>query len=139
MATKSISFRLEPDLVPLVEQHAKTAGQDRSAYLAAIVESHLRGNGNGRPAPSDDLLRRHDQILQVLRTISAESTTLTQAVAQKEREASADFAELGKQLDRLRSDIATLFAAALQSFAGVERNEAISFTQKYMYPANGRG
>jgi len=138
MEKPTLTFRLEPELVPLLDEQAKTVGRPRSAHLAAIIESHLRGNGNGRPAPADDLLRRHDQILQVLRTISAESTTLTQAVAQKEREASTDFAELGKQLDRLRSDIATLFAAALESFAQVERNEAISFTQKYMYPANGR-
>jgi len=138
MEKPTLTCRVEPELVPLLDEQAKTAGRPRSAHLAAIIESHLRGNGNGRPAPSDDFLRRHDQILQVLRTICNESTTLTQAVAQKEREASADFAELGKQIDHLRSDIATLFAAALESFAGVERNDAITFTQKYMYPAPRR-
>jgi hypothetical protein len=73
-------------------------------------------------------------MLQALRAISAETNTLTQIVAQKEREASADFAELGKQIDELRSDIATLFGAALETFAEVEPSEAKAFTQKFMYP-----
>jgi hypothetical protein len=31
-----------------------------------------------------------------------------------------------------------MFAAALESFAGVERNAATAFTQKHMYPAARR-
>ena len=135
MEKPTLTFRLEPDLVPLLDEQAKTVGRPRSAHLAAIIESHLRGNANGRSAPpSDDLLRRHDQTLQALRAISAETNTLTQAVAHKEREASGDFAELGRKIDLLRSDIATLFGAALETFAGIERSDAIAFTQKFMYP-----
>lgn len=138
MATKSISFRLEPDLVPLVEQHAKTAGQDRSAYLANLVESHVRGNGHAQPTPTDEFLARHDQILLVLRSVTAEATKLREAVAHKEREANASFAELGKSITDLRTDIATMFAAALESFARVDPNEAAAFTQMHMYPVARR-
>ena len=137
MEKPSLTFRLEPDLVPVLDDQAKTAGRARSAHLAAIIESHLRGNGNGRGAPpSDQVFRRQDQMLQALRAISAETNTLTQVVAQKEREASADFAELSKQIDQLRADIATLFGAALETYAGVEPRDAIAFTQKFMYPAS---
>lgn len=135
MEKPTLTFRLEPDLAVALDDQAKTAGRARSAHLAAIIESHLRGNGNGRSAPpSDEVFRRQDQMLQALRAISAETNTLTQVVAQKEREASADFAELAKQIDQLRADIATLFGAALESFACVERSDAIAFTQKFMYP-----
>jgi hypothetical protein len=138
MEKPTLTFRLEPDLAAVLDDQAKTAGRARSAHLAAIIESHLCGNGNGRAAPpSDDLLRRQDQMLQALRAISAETNTLTQIVAQKEREASADFAELAKQIDQLRTDIATLFGAALEKFAGVEPNEAVAFTQKFMYAGRG--
>lgn len=137
MAKQTLTFRLEPALVPVLDEQAKTVGRERGTHLAAIIESHLRGNGNGRGAPpSDEVFRRQDQMLQVLRTISAETNTLTQIVAQKEREASADFAELGKQIDELRTDVATLFGAALETFAEVEPSEAKAFTQKFMYPAS---
>jgi hypothetical protein len=138
MATEPVPFRLEPELIALLDGEAESAGRRRAAHVAAIVKAHLRGNGNGQSAPSDEFLRRHDQILQVLRTVANESTMLAKAVGHKESETSRDFADLGKQIDQLRSDIATLFAAALQSFAGVERNDAIAFTQKYMYPAAAR-
>lgn len=138
MEKPSLTFRLEPDLVPVLDEQAKTAGRARAAHLAAIIESHLRDNGNKQPAHSDEFLRRHDQILRVLRTVTAESTTLTQIVAQKERETNASFAELAKHIAELRADIATLFAAALESFAGVEPGEATAFTQRHMYPASHR-
>ena len=56
-------------------------------------------------------------------------------MAQKEREASSDFAALVKQIDQLRTDVATLFGAALETFADVEPSDAIAFTQRHMYPA----
>ena len=113
MERTTLAIRLESDLVKVLDDQAQAAGLTRSAHLAAIIESHLRGNGNGRAAPSsDDVLRRQDQMLQAMRAISAETNTLTQIVAQKEREASADFAELSKQIDQLRADIATKFGAA---------------------------
>jgi hypothetical protein len=131
MEKPTLTFRLEPDLAAALDDQAKTAGRARSAHLAAIIESHLRENGNGRGvSPSDELLR---QMLQTLRAVSAETNTLTQIVAQKEREASADFGELAKQIDQLRTDIATLFGAALEKFAQVEPSEAVAFTQMFMY------
>lgn len=134
MEKPTLTFRLEPDLAAALDDQAKTAGRARSAHLAAIIESHLRGNGNGRAAPhSDEVLRRQDQMFQALRAISAETNTLTQIIAQKEREASTDFAELSKQIDQLRTDIATLFGAALEKFAQVEPSEAVAFTQMFMY------
>ena len=135
MEKSTITFRLEPELVPVLDDQAKTAGRARSAHLAAIIESHLRGNGNGRGAPpSDEVIRRQDQMLQALRAITVESNTLTQIVAQKEREASAEFADMAKQIDELRADIATLFGAALETFAGIDPKDARAFTQKFMYP-----
>jgi hypothetical protein len=154
MATKPLTFRLDPKLVSVLDEQAKIVGRDRATHLTAIVESHLLGNGDGQP--SEESLRRHDQILEKLETISAEAagrhdqtfellqsvsaeaTDLTRAVAQKEREASGSFSDLRKHSKELRADIATLFAAALQSFAGVEEKDAIAFTQKFMYSVNGR-
>jgi hypothetical protein len=72
-------------------------------------------------------------------SIFQELKTLNQILAHKEQEANRDFGERRTQIDQLRTDIATLFGGALQSFAGVEEKLAIAFTQKYMYPAtNGR-
>ena len=113
MEKTTLAIRLESDLVQVLDDQAKTAGLTRSAHLAAIIESKLRGNGSGPgDPPSDDLNRRHHQTLQALRALTAETNTLTQVVAQKDREASADFAELSKQIDQLRADIATKFGAA---------------------------
>jgi hypothetical protein len=110
MEKSTLAIRLESDLVQVLDDQAKTAGLTRSAHLASIIESHLRANGSGRGAsPSDDLRSRHDQTLQALRALSAETSTLTQIVVLKEREASADFTELSKQIDQLRADIATQF------------------------------
>lgn len=135
MEKPTLTFRLEPDLVPVLDEQAKTVGKPRSAHLASIIESHLRRNGH---APkSEDLVQKHDEILQSLRAVSMEASTLTQVIAHKEREASAEAAELGRQIEQLRSDIATLFGAALETFAAVPRGDAIEFTQKYMYPGHG--
>lgn len=147
MATKPLTFRLEPELAAIVDEQAKNAGRDRAAHLAAIVESHLRGNG--QLVPSDEFLQCHEEILRQLRSLSTETETHRQAIsketetlskilAHKEQEASRDNAARVKQIDQLRADIATLFAAALQSFAGVEESAAVTFTQKYMYRSNGR-
>jgi hypothetical protein len=136
MAKEPVPFRLDPELIALLDEQAAAAGRRRGPHISAIIESHLRGNGQA--APSDEFLNRHDQILRELRSILEECGSITQIVGRKECEASTDFTAVRKQLDQLRSDIATLFGAALETFAGVERSDAIAFTQRYMYPG-GRG
>jgi hypothetical protein len=74
----------------------------------------------------------------MLRTVTAEASSLKQSVDHKERETNVNFAQMAKHISDLRTDIATLFAAALESFAGVEPDEATAFTQKYMYPSARR-
>jgi len=113
MEKSTLAIRLESDLVQVLDDQAKAAGLTRSAHIAGIIESHLRGTGSGRGAPSsDDLLLCHRQTLQALRALADDTNSLTQVVAQREREASASFAELSKQIDQLGADIATKFGQA---------------------------
>ena len=53
-----------------------------------------------------------DKLLGLMGALTAETNTLTQVVAQKECEASANFAELSKQINQLRAKLATEFGAA---------------------------
>ena len=138
MARQPVPCRLEPELVTRLNAEAQAAQIKPATHVAAIIEAHLRRNGSDAPAPSDKFLEVHDEILKKLEFLLVDAKALNDAVGQKEREASRDFANARKQIDTLRSDIATLFAAALETFAGVETEKAIAFTQTYMYPAAGR-
>lgn len=112
MERSTLAIRLQSELVQVLDEQARTAGLTRSAHLAAIIGSHLRASGGDGGTPSsDELLRRHQETLHALRVLSADTNTLTHVVAQKEREAIATFAELSNQIDQLRADIATRFAA----------------------------
>jgi hypothetical protein len=131
-----LSFRLKPHFDALLCDQAASEGLKPAAQAKAIVEAHLKGGVS--TAALDDLAQRSDRTLHMLHSISKETEVLNQIIAHKEQEATADFAELGNQIDHLRADIATLFGAALESFAGVEPHEAVAFTQRFMYPGARR-
>ena len=131
-----LSFRLKPHLESLLSQEAESEGLKPSAQAKAIVEAHLKGAVPS--AALDELAQRTDQSLQILRSISKETAMLNTIFAQKACEADASLAELGERLDQLRTDIATLFGAALETFAEVEQSEAVAFTQRFMYPVARR-